>query len=360
MKIENEEILFLDARLTNLKLNDLQKNYLQVLLQERSIEKTFLFYLKQGWLINFNEFYHLIESLLQLKAIRNLNFYHAFQQKTSPLNKDFESQKSNTTFGINLEEKNFFRHLPTAALQAFKKNSQGIEVPERSLLIRENETSREMYYVADGELAVYKSRNGQKVRIATLSAGSLFGEASFMWGAARTADIVTLTKCRLIRFSYKESDFSDLIQKDLAQKNQIRFWALHAFMKSPLLKELPSDNIDELIQCGRQLSLRPSEILFQENSIGSSFYILVQGHLRISQKGKVINQLNQGDLLGEIALFVSGGRRTATIESLTDSILIEIPKDLFYKIISRNLFLAREIESLAWERIQKDQQRAQV
>ncbi len=365
MKIESEEILFVESRLSQLKLTDLQLNYLQVLLQQKTIEKTFLFYLRQGWLINFNEFYSLISKILQKKAIHNLNFYHIFDNRKSneekspyPLNSKTEKTSSSTN--LALKEKPFFRNLSPEVFALFEKNSQVIDVPEKSLLIREGSLTREMYYLIEGKLAVYKTRGQQKIRIADLDPGSVFGEASFLWAAPRSADVVTQSNCKLLRINYNANDFADLIQSDLAQKNQIRFWELHAIMKSQILRDLPYNNLDELLNSGKQRNLKANEVLFSENSIGTSFYILVQGHLKISQKNIVINQLSQGDLFGEVSLFVSGGRRTATAKATTDSVLIEIEKDSFYKIISRNLFLACEIESLAWDRIQNDRLRMQA
>jgi CRP-like cAMP-binding protein len=158
-----------------------------------------------------------------------------------------------------------------------------------------------------------------------------------------------------VRFKYNENEFRNVIQNELAKSSQIRFWELHALMKSPLLKNLPYDSYHELLNTGKQLNLKKSEILFSENSFGASFFILVQGTLRVFQKGIAINQLGQGDLFGEISLFISGGKRTATITALTDCVLIEISKDHFYQMLSRNFLLACEIESLAWERIKRDQ-----
>lgn len=361
MKIEKEEILFLESRIVAKPLNDLQKNYLQILMQERTIEKTFLYYLRQGWLINFHEFYNLIKTLLEQKSIRNLNFYHAFaeDQKVVSSN-DFHENESQSSSSIDLSEKVFFKSLPEEVLALFKKNSRVIEVPERSILIREGTLTRDMYLNIEGQLAVFKSREGKKVRIADLNAGSVFGEAGFLWNTPRSADIVSLSRCQLLRFQYSESDFSSSIQTQMAEKSQVRFWALHAFMQSSLLRDLPSDHMNELIQSGRKVTLKPKQVLCTEGDSGTSFYILIQGHLQVLQRSRLIRQLTQGDLLGEISLFVSAGRRTATIQSLNDCVLLEIEKDEFYRILSRNLFLAREIEALAWERIHSDQKRAVV
>ncbi len=363
MKIEKEEILFNGNNLTKLKLTDLQRNYLNILLIEKSIEKTFLFYLKQGWLINFNEFLGLLKNLASTKSIQNLNFYHfiADLTKLEKSGPQFSTHLATPVVKIqdlNLRQKIFFKSLPENIYSLFLKNAEIITVPKNSLLIREGDKNRDMYYLINGRAAVYKTRDQQKIRIADLTPECIFGEASFLWSSERTADVVSTTTCQLVRFKYNEQDFQNIIKNDLAQNSQIRFWELHALMKSPLLKNLPYESFDELLNTGQQINLKKSGVLFSENTFGTSFYIVVQGNLRIFQNQKPINQLGQGDLFGEISLFISGGKRTATVCALTDSILIEISKDHFYKILSRNFLLACEIESLAWERIKRDQMRA--
>lgn len=362
MKIEQEEIIFERNNLTSLQLTELQKNYLNILLVEKTIEKTFLFYLQQGWLINFNEFLSLLKSLASTKSIHNLNFYH-FITNLSKHDQSTPQFPHNSTISslkiqnLNLREKIFFRSLPENIYALFLKNAEIIEVPKNSLLIREGDRTRDMYYLINGKAAVYKTKDQQKIRIADITPECVFGEANFLWSSERTADVVSATNCQLVRFKYSESDFKNIINADLAKSSQIRFWELHALMKSPLLKNIPYESFDELLNTGKKISLKKSELLFSENSFGASFYIVVQGNLRVFQNQKPINQLGQGDLFGEISLFISGGKRTATVSALTDCVLIEISKDYFYKMLSRNFLLACEIESLAWERMKRDQVR---
>jgi CRP-like cAMP-binding protein len=51
---------------------------------------------------------------------------------------------------------------------------------------------------------------------------------------------------------------------------------------------------------------------------------------------------------------MSGGQRTATVITQRDSILLEINQQNFYKVLSQNLLLAKEIESLAAHRLTND------
>jgi len=363
LKIEREEIFFYEPNLQQLHLTELQKNYLNTLIQEKTVEKCFHFYLKQGWLINFNELYSLLLLLLKHKAIRNLNFYHVLNadltQKKGFFDQLFDQKPTFSQKNFELSEQAFFRNLSPNVLTLLKKNSSIISAPANSLILRENGTSREMYFVLQGSLSVFKKTlHGGREKVAEIEMGCVFGEASFFWKAPRGADVVSSTDVQLIRFDYRPEDFDQLIRADVAFKNQVRFWALHAVVKSPILSSLPAETIDELLNSGQSRNLPPQENLFTEGELANSFFIVVQGELAIYQRGKKINHLSQGDVLGEVALFITAGRRSATVVSQTKSVLIEIQRDQFYKLLSGHLLLARNIESLAWERIQNDQKRA--
>jgi CRP-like cAMP-binding protein len=77
----------------------------------------------------------------------------------------------------------------------------------------------------------------------------------------------------------------------------------------------------------------------------------------VSQKGKSIRVLSQGDCFGEMALIINQGKRTATVKAQTEVIAMEIPSEKFYKLLSENLWLACEFERIALERWQKDKDR---
>ncbi|MNL42803.1 cAMP-activated global transcriptional regulator CRP [compost metagenome] len=119
---------------------------------------------------------------------------------------------------------------------------------------------------------------------------------------------------------------------------------------------MPSDTLDSLIFQGRLVEAKANTLLFQEGQAGNTCYIILQGSLAISQKGKLINQMNQG-CVGEIALLMNGGIRTATIHTQTDAVLLELNQQSFYKVLAQNLILAKEIETLAASRLQTDQSR---
>jgi len=79
--------------------------------------------------------------------------------------------------------------------------------------------------------------------------------------------------------------------------------------------------------------------------------------MTIMQNGKNINVLAAGDAFGEMSLFINQGIRTATAKAQTECIVLEISSQDFYALMAENLFLAKEIEKLAYSRLRNDQNR---
>jgi CRP-like cAMP-binding protein len=364
MRVESQVLEFNPIDQDSLKLSDLQKDYLKVLIKEKSIENVFNFYIQQGWLINFSQFFGLVEVLLSQKAIKNHDFYYYFRNYIVENDSLFDKMFSVLTpkpqvkpQPFSFSSLPFFRTLDPRIIQIFKENAKYFTIPENAIVLRQGDKSRDLYLVKKGRLAVYKKTGQQRVKISEIVENSVFGEGGFFLDVPRGADVVSLTPCEIIQIPFRHDLFEEKIKKEAAKSLQTRFWAMHAFLKSEFLKDMPSDTIDQLVMTGETKEIKANEILFQQNSPGTSFYVLLQGQIVFSQNGKTINLLKQGDVFGEVALFFAGGKRTATAHAQTDALVLEVQRNDFLKILSQNLILAKEIEKLAEHRIGRDRQR---
>jgi CRP-like cAMP-binding protein len=347
------------------QLSPLQFSYFQVLERGVSIESLVDFFLKQGWLVSFRELFSLVKFLIDQGLILNPTlkdyFSHAEPQEKSLFEKVWgkiaATETASTSSATPLKELPFFRSLaPDLANYLLQKVSK-LSVPAQIRIIHSGARDRDLYILTKGKVGVYKTLpDNRRQLVAQLGAGSLFGERGFLLGQARTADIVTLEPCEVLKVSHLP-EFDNYIKNDRAQQLQHRFIALQALSSSDFFKDMPSDTLDSLIFQGQLVQAKANMTLFGEGQAGNTCYILLQGSVLISQKGKVINVLNQGSCFGEISLLMNGGIRTATVTTQNDSVFLELNQNAFYKILGQNLILAKEIETLAATRLQKDHQR---
>lgn len=315
-----------------------------------SLESLVQFYLGQGWLVSFRELHALVHFLIQESAFVNPAFAAYFlHHEQAPL---LAAKKAVPVS----RELPFLRSLAPNLADHFIKNSQVLKLKAQTRIVAQQERSRDLYIVLSGQLGIYKTHGANRERTSILGSGALFGERGFLLGQARSADVICLTDCDVLKIPFLP-EYEQLIRTDKAQSLQHRFWVLQALASSDFFSSLPSDSHDALIFSGRLVQSPAYQVLFREGQPGNSCYIIVQGSAVVSQKGQNINIMNQGACFGEISLLMSGGVRTATVTTQTDSILLEINQNHFYQVLAQNLVLAKKIEELALQRLNKDSQR---
>lgn len=342
------------------RLNSLQYSYLEILRKSESIEGLVQFYLGQGWLVSFRELYALLDFLIKEGLLLNPSFQNYFT-KTEKLHAQFHSPRfdnqSTDLGGLRAQDLPFFRSLEPQLATYLLQKAGRYQMPAQTRLIQSGNRDRDLFIMLQGQAAIYRVADAKhRQMISVLGAGSIFGERGFLLNQPRSADVITLQKSEVLRIPHLP-EFDQLIKTEKAQSLQQRFWVLQALQSSPFFKNLPTDSLDNLIFSGRLCQAPENQILFKEGQSGNTCYILVQGNVVISQKGKNINVLNQGACFGEISLLMSGGQRTATVTTQQNSVFLEIQQNDFYRVLSQNLILAKEIEALAAERLAKDAKR---
>ncbi|MGE5086012.1 MAG: cyclic nucleotide-binding domain-containing protein [Bacillota bacterium] len=376
MKIEKEKIqlkpltttahshggtIHLPSGLGTFELTPLQFSYLQVLKSDTtSIEDLVHFYLGQGWLVSFRELFALIQFLVAEHLILNTSIIEYFKKCNSDEAPFVFSSLENIKGSLvkaNPGDLPFFRSLEPRLAQHLLQHTEKFSVPANIRLTHSGTSSRDMFVLLKGAASIYKVvSESRRQLVATLGAGTLFGERGFLLNQPRNADVITTAPSEVLRIRHLP-EFDQLIKSDKAQSLQHRFWVMQALLSSPFFKDLPTDSLDSLIFTGKLCQTAPHQVLFQEGQPGNTCYIIVQGSVVISQNRQTINVLNQGACFGEISLLVSGGVRTASAIAQRECILLEIHQNDFYKMLSQNLFLAKEIETLAMKRLANDQQR---
>lgn len=361
----SNEIIGLNKK-RNFKLNPHQLQTLELIAQSKSIFQIVHYFLNAKIVPSFLAIRDLIGFLVEEDLLLNpeLKPYFSFVESEPKSFLDEIIDKltgENNSVNLAAEINNipFFRSLEPGLKDIFVRNAKVVDTPENIAICSQGQMQSSLFAILKGEARVIKKdRLGRKQTVATLTAGSVFGEAGFFLGEARTADVITSTKCIVARFKYLPDLFDANLKTQTAKALQKRFWLIHALLKSDIFKELPQDCFDALLFAGTPVTFNPDQFVCTEGDTGDSCYLVIQGRLVVSQKGKSIRVLEQGDCFGEMALIVSQGRRTASVKAQTEVQAIEIRSDKFYDLMGENLFLACEFERLALERWQKDNQRS--
>jgi CRP-like cAMP-binding protein len=76
------------------------------------------------------------------------------------------------------------------------------------------------------------------------------------------------------------------------------------------------------------------EVVFEEGSMGKTFYYIQSGSVEIKRGKQVVTKLGKGQSFGEYALLKDGeSTRSATVTALESCMLVELDKESLWEIL---------------------------
>ncbi|MGH7667407.1 MAG: Crp/Fnr family transcriptional regulator [Candidatus Dormibacteria bacterium] len=118
-------------------------------------------------------------------------------------------------------------------------------------------------------------------------------------------------------------------------------------LATPVLSALSPQDGQELAAHCRLRRVRRGQLLFSEGDPADSLLVVVSGRLRVlitsAEGGElVLSMLNAGDALGEVGCF-DGGTRSAGVEALQDSTVLQLPAADLLAVVERRPEVARNL-----------------
>ena len=186
-------------------------------------------------------------------------------------------------------------------------------------------------------------KHGASVHVAwAIVAGGFAIGSVFYYGASLFLE----QKGAAIRYPSRFHEYA-LDRKRLAAREQIELLS-----KCVLLRHLPPEEIEPLIERVSKRDLAEGEVLFRAGDPGNALYIVAAGSVEVVAEGeppRVLAELGVGQALGEMAL-LNGGTRTATVRARTDSNLLAIGKADFDRLLADDPHLAAAVRRLSHDR----------
>jgi CRP-like cAMP-binding protein len=110
----------------------------------------------------------------------------------------------------------------------------------------------------------------------------------------------------------------------------------------PLFESCSKSELASIARVADEVSVPAGRELTKEGASGREFVILVEGSAEVRRKGKVVNQLGDGDFLGEIAL-VADVPRTATVTTTWPSRLLLLTDRAFRTLMRESPSLQTKV-----------------
>ncbi len=125
----------------------------------------------------------------------------------------------------------------------------------------------------------------------------------------------------------------------------------------PLFAGLSRRHLRRLAEHADETSFHQKEVIVKEGQPGGTFYIVVEGEARVSQRSKTIGTLGPGDFFGEISL-LDGGPRTADVVALTPVRAIRIFKRTFDRLVAEEPAVASRVLAVVAGRLREADRRS--
>lgn len=140
----------------------------------------------------------------------------------------------------------------------------------------------------------------------------------------------------------------------LNKKRQESKQLLEKLSNVALLRSLPPEEIQAILDFITPMDFNPGEVVFNLGDVADGLYLISEGQVDIVQPGDiedhVIASLSPGDSFGEMAL-LSGEPRYASARCVTAVKLLKINKEHFEALITVSPNLKRAVEKLSSQRI---------
>jgi CRP-like cAMP-binding protein len=80
---------------------------------------------------------------------------------------------------------------------------------------------------------------------------------------------------------------------------------------------------------------RRGDLIFEQDSRGSSMFVILEGQVRIDRSGSALSELGPGEFFGEMALVDSGTRMASAVALADGTRLAEIDRARFIYLVSQ-------------------------
>ena len=109
-----------------------------------------------------------------------------------------------------------------------------------------------------------------------------------------------------------------------------------------LFKGTPGLIISQLVDLTNELFVPEGEMISIDSNKNSYFFVILNGSVNLYESGNIKGNLGKGEFIGELT-YTQDYLRSGLIIAVEDTVLLRIPKDQFYELLSENIRLAQNV-----------------
>ena len=120
----------------------------------------------------------------------------------------------------------------------------------------------------------------------------------------------------------------------------------------PLFEGLSRRHLKRIAEHADEISFREREVIVEAGQPGGTFFVIVEGEVRVVRGDRTIARVGPGEFFGEISL-LDGGPRTASVIAETPVVAIRLFKASFDKVVREEPGVAGKILAAVARRLRE-------
>jgi cAMP-dependent protein kinase regulator len=251
-----------------------------------------------------------------------------------------------------------FSLLPASDFRAVLDAIKLCRVQPGTQVVKEGEMGRSFFILARGTVRVSrKQKNKERVTLAELHQGSIFGEMALLTETPRNATVEALTDCDLLEFDrdalVAASNTVANIAEALSTFSQERLLN-NLLNTAPLFKTLDDDQRLDLMKRFLAFDAEPGTAMIREGEPGRGLFLVLRGEFEVTRDEgghrQTVATLTPGDVFGEISL-LNDEPTTATVTAAARSTVLFLGREYFRRLIDAVPEIRSYVEDLGDERM---------
>lgn len=242
--------------------------------------------------------------------------------------------------------------LPSPQLREFLLYSEKIRsIPPGETIFNYNDYSDSFYTILRGQVVIQPDHKRPTQQV-TLSAGRFFGEMSLISGRRRAYTVTAGKDCVLLETP--RSQMNKLINSVAKVRTIVDRSFLRWAIQSQVGFDLPSQELDELIETARTQSFDANQIILKEGDPGDSLHLIRRGSVTIFRniggRDHVLSYLAAGGYFGEMAV-LKNSANTETVRATIATETIRLDPVVFKQLLQKDPVVHMKLQKAALKRI---------
>lgn len=224
------------------------------------------------------------------------------------------------------------------------------------VICEQNQFDTRVYILVIGSVEVSEGKGRQRVVLANLRRGEIFGEISALFKLPRISAVTVTRPSVLLELSGEvlESLIRNrpLLRDAVLQRYRQRIIET-ALRSVSLFRHLPANKLQILADNAILSSFLKDTEIVREHDSGDSLYLIIAGSARVSRRinGEVMNiaLLGQGEYFGERSV-LTGAPRDATVTASSKVEVLQVDCQPFLRFIQDNPQVRDRLDLVAYNR----------